>query len=143
LIATHFLRIYAKRYEKSSCVFTEAAERWLMNNDWPGNVRELRNSIERAVLLSPGERIQVADLAVGQSETPPQESVPAVEITGLGEIRIVIPPWGIALEDVERRLIEAAMDEAKGNISRAAQLLHMSRDTLRYRLRKHKIGDQA
>ena len=62
-----------------------------------------------------------------------------MEVTGLGEIRIALPSWGIALEDVERRLIQEALDLAGGNVSRAAQLLHMSRDTLRYRIKKHRL----
>ena len=140
LIARHFLEIYRKRYDKTGCVFSEAAERWMMNNVWPGNVRELRNIVERAVLLSPGDKIQVKDLAIGQSESEPPESPPGTEITGLGEIKISLPPWGIALEDVERKLIEAAIEQADGNISRAAQLLHLSRDTLRYRMKKHRLG---
>jgi two-component system response regulator AtoC len=138
-IAEHFLDIYRKRYDKLKCEFSEVAERWLMNNAWPGNVRELRNIVERAVLLSPGDRIQVNDLAIGQTETERVEAPPVAEITGLGEIKIALPPWGLALEDVERKLIEAALKEAKGNITRAAQLLHLSRDTLRYRMKKHRL----
>ena len=101
--------------------------------------------IERAVLLSPGNLIQSEDLAVGKEERDltAEERPPAVEIDGLGEIRIALPPWGIALEDVERRLIEEALKQAGGNISRAAQLLHMSRDTLRYLIKKHRLDRQV
>ncbi len=141
-IARHFLDLYGRRYQKGPCRFSPAAERWLLRYPWPGNVREVRNAIERAVLLCPTHIVQVEDLAMGKEGKEVllhQERPPAVEVTGLGEIRIAIPPWGIALEDVERRLIHEALRLAKGNITTAAQMLHVSRDTLRYRLKKFHI----
>ncbi|MDP6777894.1 MAG: sigma-54 dependent transcriptional regulator [Candidatus Latescibacteria bacterium] len=143
--ARHFLDIFAKRYKDKTPRLSRGAERWLESHLWPGNVRELRNVVERAVLLSPGEIIRVEDLVLGREEQGllAREQGPAVEVSGLGEIRIALPPWGIALEDVERRLIEAALDLAQGNVTRAAQLLHVSRDTLRYRVGKHGLQDRA
>ena len=143
-IARHFLAIYSQRYQKGPSYFSPGAERWLLNYPWPGNAREVRNVIERAVLLSPGTLIRSEDLAIGKEEKDlaTEERPPAVEIDGLGEVRIALPPWGIALEDVERRLIEEALKQAGGNITRAAQLLHMSRDTLRYRIKKHRLDRQ-
>ena len=142
-IARHFLVLYGNRYQQESCYFSQGAEHWLRNHDWPGNARELRNVIERAVLLCRGNQIQVADLAMGEAERDlqAQERPPAVETTGLGDIRIALPPWGIALEDVERKLIEEALKVARGNVSRAAQLLHISRDTLRYRIKKYRLDE--
>ena len=64
-------------------------------------------------------------------------------IENFGEIRIEMPPWGIAIEDVERKLILAALETASGNISRAAELLHISCDTLRYRLKKYGISPDS
>ena len=144
-IARHFLGIYSQRYVKGHCRLSQGAERWLLNYPWPGNARELRNVIERAVLLSSGDLLQAEDLAIGKSEKDLalQEDSPALEVTGLGEIRIAIPTWGIALEDVERKLIEEALTKAEGNVTRAAQLLHLSRDTLRYRIEKHGIDPQS
>jgi DNA-binding NtrC family response regulator len=95
------------------------------------------------VLLQAGEVIHARDLVIGVDEggLSPADEAPALEISRLGEVRITMPPWGIALEDVERRLIEEALREADGNVTRAAQLLQVSRDTLRYRIRKHRLGD--
>ena len=145
LFARHFLDIFARRYKEKAPRFSRGAERWLEGYPWPGNVRELRNVVERAVLLAPGEMIRVEDLIIGREEQGllVREKAPVVEVTGLGEIRIALPPWGIALEDVERRLIEAALDAAEGKVTRAAQLLHVTRDTLRYRLGKHGLQDKA
>lgn len=141
IIADHFLQTYKERYGKPTLKLSSPAERWLTNHPFPGNIRELRNIIERAVLLSDGESIQLEDLAVGSE--PPSEPEPTgggLTIENFGEIRIEIPPWGIAIEDVERKLILAALETASGNVSRAAELLHISRDTLRYRLKKHGIS---
>ena len=87
------------------------------------------------MLLSDGASIDITDLAVG-SEPPAQGTEAGLTIANFGEIRIEMPPWGIAIEDVERKLILAALETASGNVSRAAELLHISRDTLRYRLKK-------
>ena len=135
IIADHFLHTYRDRYGKPRLTLSKPAERWLSNHDFPGNIRELRNLIERAVLLSDGTSIDITDLAVG-SEPPAQGTEAGLTIANFGEIRIEMPPWGIAIEDVERKLILAALETASGNVSRAAELLHISRDTLRYRLKK-------
>jgi DNA-binding NtrC family response regulator len=97
---------------------------------WPGNVRELRNVIERAFILHAGmDEIRPEHLPPELRRTPvprPSErgGTPAAE-------------QGLALDDVERRLIAEAMERASGNQSKAARLLGVSRDTLRYRLKKH------
>ena len=141
LIGQHFLTLYAARYSKSDLQFSDEARQWLARHTWPGNVRELRNVVERAVLLATDELILAEDLASSQTEghRVAEQRPPAVEISELGEIRISIPPWGVALADVERKLIEAALTKARGNVSRAAELLQLTRDTLRYRIRRHKL----
>lgn len=137
IIADHFLHTYRDRYAKPGLTLSKPAQRWLTNHDFPGNIRELRNLIERAVLLSDGASIDVADLAVGsETGSPDLATDVGLTIANFGEIRIEMPPWGIAIEDVERKLILAALETASGNVSRAAELLHISRDTLRYRLKK-------
>lgn len=143
MIAHHFLMIYGARYDKSDLKLSKGAEHWLKNYTWPGNVRELRNIIERSALLSQGNLIQLDDLTIGKEEHDFQvsERPPALKIDPLGDISISLPPWGIALEDVERRLIKAALEQTNGKVSAAAQLLHISRDTLRYRIKKYKLED--
>ncbi len=143
LIAHHFLNIYSSRYQKTNLKLSNGAEHWLKNYAWPGNVRELRNLIERATLLSNDNLIQLADLTVGKEENDFRvpDQPPTLVIDDLGDIRINLPPWGIAMEDVERRLIKAALQQTKGKVSFAAQLLHISRDTLRYRIKKYKLED--
>ena len=145
LIGDHFLQLYAGRYRKEDLRFSDEARSWLTRHNWPGNVRELRNVVERSVLLSTGDVILAEDLAISQTEGHrfPEQRPPAVRVTELGDIRIAMPPWGIALEDVERKMIEAALTKARGNVSRAAELLRLSRDTLRYRMKKHGLDAET
>ena len=141
IIARHFLNIYSTRYNKKSLTLSNSTEHWLKNYTWPGNVRELRNLIERATLLAHNNLIQLTDLTLGKEEHDFQMPAqpPSLAIDELGDIQITLPPWGVALEDVERRLIIAALKQTHGKVSAASQLLHISRDTLRYRIKKYNL----
>jgi len=96
--------------------------------DWPGNVRELRNVIERGVLLASGDQILPGHL--------PAELRRSGEEPGAAGQTMSLPTGGVSLADVERRLIEEALAAAGGNQVRAARMLKISRDTLRYRMKK-------
>jgi DNA-binding NtrC family response regulator len=103
----------------------------LKAHPWPGNVRELRNVIERCVLLSQGPRLEQRwlqlDAANGSS-------------LALDGEQLCIPLDGsVGLDEVERRLIEEALRRSAGNVTRAAGLLRISRQTMRYRIEKHRI----
>jgi DNA-binding NtrC family response regulator len=115
---------------------------------WPGNVRELRNVIERAMILEDDDLITTSWLPRGvtpEARFParPQEVVATrakgatqkSTDTGLGE-PFRLPPEGVQLESVEMSLVEQAMKRSGGNQTRAAELLGISRDQLRYRLKK-------
>lgn len=143
ILADHFLLTYRGRYDKPTLTLSKAAERWLTNHSFPGNIRELRNVIERGVLLSDGRTLDVNDLAVESETSPSLAAGTGLTIANFGEIRIEMPPWGIAIEDVERKLILAALEAASGNVTRAAELLHITRDTLRYRLKKFAISPDS
>lgn len=98
--------------------------------EWSGNVRELRNVIERASILEDGEFVTTTHLPADLLMTP-----------GGGEHRsshsgITLPDGGIALETVEFELARQAVDRTGGNLTQAAKLLDISRDQLRYKLRK-------
>ena len=96
---------------------------------WPGNVRELANVMERAVLLNDGGAIEPKDLAMLPAEAP------------ASEFQVIFPPGGIVWADLEKSLIEQALAQAGGNQVRAAKLLGLSRDALRYRMEKYGLGD--
>jgi two-component system response regulator AtoC len=125
LIAHHFINIYNIEFKKNVRGFTKEAEEALLNYPWPGNVRELSNCLERAMIFVNNEFLSQQDLLLHQ----PQNS--QIEHTWQ------IPPEGISLEAVERNLILSALDRTRGNKSKAARLLGLTRDTFRYRLEKH------
>jgi two-component system response regulator AtoC len=96
--------------------------RSLEQYQWPGNVRELRNAIERAMLLIDRDTLEPTEVSTLTRAVEPTE--------------LRVPPEGVNLEEVERQLLTQALERAGGNQSRAAQLLGINRDQVRYRLEK-------
>ncbi|MFH1009553.1 MAG: sigma-54 dependent transcriptional regulator [Candidatus Latescibacterota bacterium] len=138
-IAQHYIDRHSREYDRNIRGLSPESKVFLKEYPWPGNVRELKNAIERAILLGDGDLIQPKDLLMGphpKTESP-QAKRPAVEIGETGEVNIAFPPGGLSIEAVEKKLIEEALKEAKWNTTLAAQLLHLSRDTLRYRMKKY------
>ncbi|MFN2433694.1 MAG: sigma-54-dependent transcriptional regulator [Gemmatimonadota bacterium] len=137
LLARHFLRAFRSKYGRSVQRIGSAAEDLLRAYRWPGNVRELSHVIERAVLWSRGTTLEPEQLALEMRsrEAPagPRPGDSAVPADAL-------PPEGIDLATWERSLIERALRDAGGNQTRAARLLGVTRDTLRYRLKKFGLG---
>ena len=119
LLANHFLRQQAMRYRKHLEGFDEAAMRSLLSCPWPGNIRELDHVIERAVLLAQGDLVRVSDLNL----RPARDGAPRME--------------EMSLEEVERFLIQKALERFAGNVSQAAEFLGLSRSGLYRRLQKH------
>lgn len=127
LLAEHFTQKYAAG--GSVPQIGQEVSRALYNYDWPGNVRELENVIERALVLSRGEEIKPEHLPRKLLGSKPA-----------GSVRLSIPDDGIKLDELERELIIQALDKAKGNRSRAARFLGISRPTLIYRMEKHGLS---
>jgi len=132
-LAQHFLRRFNAKYGKQAERLDPRTRDLLLSYPWPGNVRELSHVIERAVLWSKGPMLDVEHLAL---EVPPDRAETGPDAAA------VVPtnrPAGMELEQWERSLIEQALRESDGNQTRAAQRLGISRDTLRYRLKKYGI----
>ncbi len=127
LLAEHFLKVYNLDFKRNVTGFSAEAQRALRAHLWPGNVRELRNLIERAMIFCEGTILRLADLAL-----PPPTEEPA-------PLSFSLPAGGLQLEDMEKSLLQQALQRAGGNKTRAAALLGLSRDTLRYRLEKFGI----
>lgn len=130
-LATHFLDVLCKEMRLPRRILEPDAVRALEAHPWPGNARQLRNVLERVLLLWDGETIPRAAL-------PPEfgggDATAAPRRDGF---HLTLPEEGVDLERVERELIRQALERAAGNKSRAARLLGLSRDTLRYRLEKY------
>jgi DNA-binding NtrC family response regulator len=124
-LAQHFLAFHGQRYGRRGLKLDEAALALLRRHPWPGNVRELRNAIEQAVLAAgQGMDVGAAQIALAP---PPVSARPAADVAG--------PPQ--SLPEMERETLVRALDQTAGNVSRAARLLGISRDTMRYRMAKH------
>jgi transcriptional regulator with PAS, ATPase and Fis domain len=130
-LTAHFIARFNQEMKRQVKGLSPAALEMLKGYHWPGNVRELRNVIERAFILHAGaDEIRPEHLTPELRRAAPQPKK--------GDK--LVPPIteeGLVLDDVERKLIAEAMERASGNQSKAARLLGVSRDTLRYRLKKH------
>jgi DNA-binding NtrC family response regulator len=122
LLAEHFLQLHGQRYRKAGLVLGPDARLALVQYGWPGNIRELRNVMEQAVLVVEGTEVGVRHLRLSGLATQMHE--------------IPIDDDDLHLERMERRLIQRALEKTKQNVSAAARLLGVSRDTLRYRLER-------
>jgi two-component system response regulator HydG len=130
LLARHFLAIHCRKLERRLEGITPAAIDALRRYSFPGNVRELSHVIERAVALAAGPLIEVNDLPerlVRGEVAPPPPAAPGAS------------PLRDAVDTVEREQILEALKQTDWNVSRAAQLLGISRNTLRYRMEKYRL----
>ena len=146
-----FIDRYNRKFRKSVQGITDDTRKLMMKYDWPGNVRELKNAVERAMILEDSDvlRPEYLPFAVAQQ----QAAYTAFEMSsgsssdnggsakpnlpdGRSLPKLTIPEGGTSLEEVERALVEMAMAQASGNQTHAARLLDISRDALRYKLKK-------
>jgi two-component system response regulator AtoC len=129
LLANHFLTDHRRRYGRPNLRLDPSAETALRRHPWMGNARELRNTMEQAALLTVGDMIRATDLNLRE---PPWLSAESAT-------QDAAPGCGATLATVERDLIVNALNRAGGNVTVAAQELGITRDTLRYRMEKHKL----
>jgi two-component system response regulator AtoC len=144
LLADHFLRQFSAKYGKQVRRLEDGARDVLLLYPWPGNVRELSHVIERAVLWSREHTLRVEHLSLSTPHPPEREESQPDAVApdgrpGEAPAASALPPDGVDLTGWERTLIERAMRESGGNQTKAAQRLGISRDTLRYRLKKFGI----
>jgi two-component system, NtrC family, response regulator AtoC len=142
-----FLAHYNHKFRKNVQGLSEDTRRLLLNYDWPGNVRELKNALERAMILEEGNQLKPDDLpfsvASGRSGPTLMENLgnghtmEAPLLPGKRRLPpLSIPEGGTSLEDVEHALVELALQQSHGNQIKAAKLLNISRDALRYKMKK-------
>lgn len=137
LLAEHFRKQANQDHRKQVKGFTPAARDLLQAYPWPGNVRELKNRVERAVLLNQHDVIDADDLNLGAGHV----IKPAWYKNARPEkLEITIPPHGISFDELERTIMSHVLRLAGGNVSKAARLLRLSRETMRYRIKKHGLN---
>ena len=133
VLAEHYISNFKSRLRKSIDSITPEALAAFRRYEWPGNVRELRNVIERAMILEDGDEITPKYLPRGLAG----ESRAGFEARGgMRPDHIPLPPAGVSLEEVEMSLVRQALERSGGNQTKAAELLDISRDQLRYRMKK-------
>jgi DNA-binding NtrC family response regulator len=110
---------------------------------WPGNVRELRNVVERAIILEDGDRITTEYLPRDLVAQTGRGAGGAAQSPLASGDNFRLPPAGLSLDEVEMSLVRQAIERSNGNQTRAAELLGISRDQLRYRLKKLEGADAA
>jgi transcriptional regulator with GAF, ATPase, and Fis domain len=144
LLVFHFLERYKEKTGRFVSGISKEAMRALVNYDWPGNVRELENAIERAVIIASGRQIELDDLPQAISkkafEAYAQARHERARAAGEGRsfgIEIELPS---TIDEIERRVIEATLDYADGDKSRASKLLNIGRKTLYRKLEQYEDG---
>lgn len=139
-LASHYLDVYCRRFNKPQIAMEDAVRRSLAAHDWPGNVRELKNLVERLVILSGDARIRYDDLPADLRERLAAAPHPLDSGAGLHN-RQDRPGNATSLSQVvdrfERELIEKALKEAGGVKSEAAALLGISRYALLRKLKRY------
>jgi DNA-binding NtrC family response regulator len=125
-----FVDGFNREFRKNLLGASPSAIRLLQTYGWPGNVRELRNVIERAMLLAEGERLEPRDFA-------------ALASTGTAADVLELPAKGVDLEELERSFVVQALKRSGGNQTKAAALLGLNRDQIRYRIEKFGLSATA
>ncbi len=127
LLVNYYVDAYNREFRKRVRGVAPDAMQRLQSYGWPGNVRELRNAVERAMLLVEGDVL-----------TADQFPLAASGLARLGE-RVDLPAGGVDLEQLERSLVVQALERSGWNQTRAAALLGLNRDQIRYRIEKFKL----
>jgi len=134
LLSQHYIDTIGARLKRNKVNGLSAETQEVFRKyDWPGNVRELRNAIERALILEDSDKITTEYLPGGLLAPARPGQTPATEAVSK---RFVLPEEGISLDEAELSFVRQAIQRSGGNQTRAAELLGISRDQLRYRLKK-------
>jgi DNA-binding NtrC family response regulator len=127
LLTKFFVDSFSRDFHKKVTGVRAGALRLLGAHGWPGNVRELKNTIERAVLLAEAPELDARDFEF-------------LETKAATDAPVVLPPEGVDLRTLERQLVILALERTGGSQTRAAALLGLNRDQIRYRISKFGLG---
>jgi DNA-binding NtrC family response regulator len=129
-LAKFYVDAYTREFRNNVHQISDEALRALDAYGWPGNIRELRNAVERAVILAEGETLTLDDFAMIAAAPPVRAG-------------FKLPSQGVNVEELERSLVEQALERSHGNQTRAGALLGLNRDQIRYRIEKFGLVSPA
>src|SRR5213080_4933881 len=133
-LVIHFLEHYKQRTGRFISGISKEALRALVSYDWPGNVRELENAVERAVIIAAGRQIELDDLPTAIAKVAAQREALAraerAQAASEGRSTIIEIEVPSAMNDIERKAIEATLDYTSGDKTKAARLLNIGRKTI-------------
>ncbi|UCG28877.1 MAG: sigma-54-dependent Fis family transcriptional regulator, partial [Bacteroidales bacterium] len=121
-LVDYFLNKYEKKYQKYPLRISGPAYDKLIRHSWPGNIRELKHTVEKAVILCDTGTLEPDDFHFGSRP-----------------VALKSEQDSMRLADVEKKLIEKALDESRGNLSKAARILDISRTTLYSKVKKYDL----
>ncbi|MSS76342.1 MAG: sigma-54-dependent Fis family transcriptional regulator [Methyloglobulus sp.] len=127
LLIKHFMKRFESEHGMVAPQFSSRTLKVLKTYSWPGNIRELRNLCERLCILLAGKIIEPENLPLEFNIVSPN----------FNQSHFNLPPTGLNMDNLEASLIQQALDMTKGNRSKSARLLGLTRDTLLYRMQKH------
>ncbi|MFZ4546596.1 MAG: sigma-54-dependent transcriptional regulator [Bacteroidales bacterium] len=144
-LARYFIQYFNGQFQKNINNISNAALQLLMMYNWPGNIRELRNVIERAVILEnmstlqaeslPGEIVSLAENIISKDSIHKDLQIEKPQ----SAYEIIIPTEGLSLYEVEKQIIIQALQKTDNNQTKTSKLLGISRDVLRYKVKKYRI----
>ena len=142
LLAEAFARAASERYNLPARPIAQSALRRLIEYDWPGNVRDLRNTIERAAILAEGDELTVQDLPEEVKTDARKTTARPLEFeTEAGALSVPFTAdFRVDRREFERRYIARCLDDSGGNVTRAAAMLGMHRQSLQHKLRELGLG---
>lgn len=120
VLADYFLKKYEKKYHKAPVVMSGDAYDKMISHSWPGNIRELKHTMEKAVILCESGTLESEDFFFGSGSGMKPPEVDSMK-----------------LSVVEKNLIEKALEDCRGNLSKAAKVLDISRTTLYSKIKKY------
>jgi DNA-binding NtrC family response regulator len=137
ILGRHFVELFAHRFAVPVKGFTDDAMARMREYDWPGNVRELSHTLETAVLMCDDTVLGPQHLQLPEHKA---QGGMKVGIQGSHSIDIDFETGKPTLDEIEYQILEAALEHSGHNLSRAARILGITREAIRYRLEKHRAA---
>jgi DNA-binding NtrC family response regulator len=122
LLAKHFLKEYANKYEKYNLKFSNKSLDKLLKYNWPGNVRELRHTIEKAVILCDSDILKPEDFILSQTAQLPSDQMKS-----------------LTLSEIEKNALQTALDRNSGSVLKASKELGIARQTMYNKMQKYNL----